>query len=297
MLLSSSNRKYPPFPLLSYFSAVVCLKCLLHHVLLFIAYTFRENREFVFIITVQFMMSAKIRMRFGLIVFVYLYAAPSHYHHCANLSEDIELIKCLSDIFFEYVSNIKRILPVVRYTICGAVCFQFTHFPCDDWENIYTLSYHHQIGSMNYCPLFRVRSCNNGVHCIYFCILIPKQVNSAFIILDLIFCLFNIGNYLLWYFYKLFHTLSLVPMAVMLFQIDIFMWLSQNHTDNKSKFVYVRSHNLGLWFLVLAKCYIYFDWVSLCPTQHRPWTSCQIRKITCCACAGNAGNVFPATAD
>ena len=26
------------------------------------------------------------------------------------------------------------------------------------------------------------------------------------------------------------------------------------------------------------------------------WASCQIRKITCCACAGNAGNVFPATA-
>ena len=24
---------------------------------------------------------------------------PSHYHHCANLSEDIALIKCLSDIF------------------------------------------------------------------------------------------------------------------------------------------------------------------------------------------------------
>ena len=27
MLLSSSNRKYPPFPLLSYFSVVVCLRC------------------------------------------------------------------------------------------------------------------------------------------------------------------------------------------------------------------------------------------------------------------------------
>ena len=26
-----------------------------------------------------------------------------------------------------------------------------------------------------------------------------------------------------------------------------------------------------------------------------PWTSCQIRKIAGCACAGNAGNVFPAT--
>ena len=47
MLLSSSNRKYPPFPLLSYFSVVVCRRCLLHHILSLIAYTFRENREFV----------------------------------------------------------------------------------------------------------------------------------------------------------------------------------------------------------------------------------------------------------
>ena len=62
--------------------------------------------------------------------------------------------------------------PLSIYTICGAVCFQFTHFPCDDWENIYTLSYyHHQIGSMNYYPLFRVRSWNNGVSCMSFYIL------------------------------------------------------------------------------------------------------------------------------
>ena len=32
MLLSSSNRKYPHFPLLSYFSVVVCLRCLLYSV-------------------------------------------------------------------------------------------------------------------------------------------------------------------------------------------------------------------------------------------------------------------------
>ena len=43
MLLSSSNRKYPPFPLLSYFSVYVCLGCLLHHILSLIAYTFREK--------------------------------------------------------------------------------------------------------------------------------------------------------------------------------------------------------------------------------------------------------------
>ena len=34
------------------------------------------------------------------------------------------------------------------------MCFQFTHFSCDDWENTYTLSYYHpQIGSMTYYTL------------------------------------------------------------------------------------------------------------------------------------------------
>ena len=158
MLLLSSNRKYPPFPLLSYFSVVVCLRCLLHHILLLIAYTFRENRDFVFIINVQFMMRANIQIRFDLkIVFAYLYITPSHYHHCASLFEDIELIKCLSDIVCRVC-----ILSVIHYKTRGTVCFQLTHFPCDDWENIYTLSYHrHRIGSMNYYTLFRVRSWNN----------------------------------------------------------------------------------------------------------------------------------------
>ena len=70
------------------------------------------------------------------------------------------------------MSKIKHILSVIHYTICGAVCVQFTHFSLDDWENIYTLSYnHHQIGGMNYYPLFRVRSWNSGVRCMSFCIL------------------------------------------------------------------------------------------------------------------------------
>ena len=57
------------------------------------------NGEFVFIIIVQFMMSANSQIHFDLkIVFVYLHVTPSHYHHCEGLSEDIELIKCLSDI-------------------------------------------------------------------------------------------------------------------------------------------------------------------------------------------------------
>ena len=104
---------------------------MLHHILSRIAYTFWENRDFVFIIIVQFMMSANIRIRFGLqIMFVCLYIKPSHYHHCANLSEDIELIKCLSDMFCR-VCKIKHYFSVLHFTLYGAVCFQFTHFPYD----------------------------------------------------------------------------------------------------------------------------------------------------------------------
>ena len=45
----------------------------------------RENREFVFISIVQFIMSANSRTRFVLqIVLVCLYITPSHNHHCAN---------------------------------------------------------------------------------------------------------------------------------------------------------------------------------------------------------------------
>ena len=182
MLLSSSIRKYPTFPLLSYFSVVVCLMCLLHHILLLIACTFGENREFIFIIIVQFMMSANSRIRFGLkIVFVYLYITPSHYHHYANLSDDIELIKCLSDIFCRVCECDKAYaLSYPLYNTWGCV---FSVYPFPLWwlrEYIYLSYYHHQIGSMNYCPLFRVRSWNNGVRCVSFCILI-----LAFVYLEL----------------------------------------------------------------------------------------------------------------
>ena len=43
-------------------------------------------------------------------------------------------------------------------------------------ERIYTWSYyHHQIGSMNYYPLFRVRSWNNGMRCMSLYILIKQE--------------------------------------------------------------------------------------------------------------------------
>ena len=131
MLLSSSNRKYQPYPLLN-LSVVVCLKCLLHHILSLIAYTFWENRDFVFIIIVQFMMSSNSRMRFDLqIVFVCLYITSSQYHHCANLSKDIELIKCLSDIFCRVCEWDKAYsLSYSLYNIWGCV---FAVYPFPLW--------------------------------------------------------------------------------------------------------------------------------------------------------------------
>ena len=115
MLLSSSNRKYQPFQLLSYFSVVVCLRCSLHHIMSRIAYTFLENWDFVLIIIVQFMMSANSRMRYGLqIVFFVRY-----YNHCANLSVDISLW------------NVCQI-----YILSSLYVFSLPNFHRDGWENI-----------------------------------------------------------------------------------------------------------------------------------------------------------------
>ena len=89
-----------------------------------IAYEFRKNQEFVFIIIVQFMMSANIRIRFGLqIVLVCLYSTPSHYHHCANLSEGIELIKCLSYILSIVWVRLSKFSPLSIILYVGLYVF------------------------------------------------------------------------------------------------------------------------------------------------------------------------------
>ena len=102
----------------------MCLRCLLHHILSLIAYTFRENRDFVFIIIVQFMMNAN------------------------RLADCIRL--------FVYVGLCVFSLPISLMI-----------------ERIYTLSYYyHHTWSMNYYPLFRVRSWNNGMRSMSLYILI-----------------------------------------------------------------------------------------------------------------------------
>ena len=64
------------FPIVIIFFVVVYLRCLLHHILL-------------------------LQIRFELkIVFVYLYMTPSHYHHCASLSE------WMNEYLFHRISHI-----------------------------------------------------------------------------------------------------------------------------------------------------------------------------------------------
>ena len=86
-------------------------------------HAFRENRESVFIIIVRFMMSANSRIHFGLnIVFVYLYITPSHYHHCASIFENIELIKMPVRYIFSCVwvrKNTFSQLPIIQ---CVVLC-------------------------------------------------------------------------------------------------------------------------------------------------------------------------------
>ena len=95
-------------------------------------------------ICLLFMMSANSRIRFALqIVLVCLYSTQSHYHHCAELSEDIELIKCLSDIFcrvceirLSIFSQLSIIQSIIQYM---GLCIFSLPTPLVMIERIYIL--------------------------------------------------------------------------------------------------------------------------------------------------------------
>ena len=150
----------------------MCLRCLLHQILSLIAYTFRENRDFVFIIIVQFMMSANSRIWLADRVRLFV-------HYTISLSSLCKLIWR----HWTYKMPVRYILSSVWVKLSifsqsssvhymGLCVFSLPIFLMIT-EQIYTLSYYyHQIGSTNYHPLFRVRSWNNGMRCMSLYILI-----------------------------------------------------------------------------------------------------------------------------
>ena len=116
-------------------------------------------------------MSATIRIRFGLqIVLVCLHSTPSNYHHCLiwrHWTYEMPVRYILSNVWVRL--NIFSPLTIIQYVglyvfslSISLVMIERIHI----YIYIYTLSYyHHQIGSMNYYPLLRVSSWNNGVRC------------------------------------------------------------------------------------------------------------------------------------
>ena len=69
----------------------------------------------------------------------------------------------------EFPTMPHHIMPIIQYM---GLCVFSSLISLVVIERIYILSYnHHQIGRMNYYPLFRVRSWNNGMRCMSLCIL------------------------------------------------------------------------------------------------------------------------------
>ena len=115
------------------------------------------NRDFVSITIVQFMMSSNIIRLFV--------------HNTISLSSLCKLIwrhwtykMPVRYIFRVWVRlSIFSQLSIIQYMGLCVFCLPISLVMI---EMIYTLSYyHHQIGSMNYYPLFRARSWNNGMRC------------------------------------------------------------------------------------------------------------------------------------
>ena len=128
ILSSSSNRKYQPFPLLSYFPcSMVCFKWLFH-LMLSVSYIYIYIHTYI--------------CQESWVVFPYYYTVLWR----------VQII--------EYI--------MARWYILSSVCLIFSQFSQLSllwwlWEYMYFIYYYNQIGSMNHLPLFRVRSWNNGM--------------------------------------------------------------------------------------------------------------------------------------
>ena len=175
MLLSSSNQRYQPY--LSHCCHILtwlCARCDCTIICwrFFILYIYMYGRVLFLILLSSFMKYANNRVHYNpMVVFVCLHFTLPHYHHYTDVPEGTELLNTCRILSVECVSNIKSILSIIFHAIYRVVCIQLTHFSYDDCENKWTLSYHHQIGSMTQLTLFRVRSWNNGMRCMSFYIL------------------------------------------------------------------------------------------------------------------------------
>ena len=138
MLLSSSDRKYQPYPSLSYFSVVVSVdvcyiifRHLLHiclgktgilfSLLLCSLWWVQLGRYILACRSCPFVCT----LYHPIIIIVQTYLKTMNWQNACQV------------YFVECVSKIKHIFSVIHYTMYGAVCFQLIRFPLDGWASIH----------------------------------------------------------------------------------------------------------------------------------------------------------------
>ena len=147
--------KYQSYPLLSYFSVAVCLRCLLH---LFLSLTASGKPMF----------SLSLCSSWWVQIVGYVLACRSYSVVCTWHDLIFIIGKTYRKILKTYKMPVRYILSSVwvRLNIFSqlsviqymGLCVFSLPISLVMMERIYALSYnHHQIGSINYYPLFRVR--------------------------------------------------------------------------------------------------------------------------------------------
>ena len=92
---------------------------------------------------------------FVFVIMFFNFVLP-HCHYYAGVSENIELLKILSDTPCRVCLGISQFSQLSFKQYIGLCIFRLSHYyGC--W-NMCTLSYYHQIRSTTHLPLFRVRS-------------------------------------------------------------------------------------------------------------------------------------------
>ena len=93
-----------------------------------IHYSIRQKctNYFINMIYIISWLCANNRVRYGLmIVYGYLRITLPHYQYYADLCEDIELLKCLSDLFYlECVPKIRSVLSIIFHAIYETLCIE-----------------------------------------------------------------------------------------------------------------------------------------------------------------------------
>ena len=128
MLLSSSNRKYQPYPL-SYFSVFVCLIFLLPHILSLL-HTHSGKTGILFSLLLCSLLWVRI-VGYVLAWRSCSFVCTLHHHIIINVQtylKPLNLSNACQIYFVECVSKIEHIFSVIHCPLYGAVCFQFTQY-------------------------------------------------------------------------------------------------------------------------------------------------------------------------